>query len=728
MRGSRLLPRLLAAVAGLVLVGGALAAGWAVASDERSLGRVAGAALAGRAGVPVTVERARIAKRRLVLDGVRVGAAGSPFTLTMARLEIDRARSASPLSSVSGATLVAAGAGTLRHAAATEPAGLDALREHVLALAGIDGALRIRVVGAELRGRDAVFQLDLVGEKTAAGAVALALTLAPAGQRPALRIDVRATAATGADVDVRVDVTGEPSRLGAAWPAALPAPPTLATRADVQLLAGGTAAATGRLTLGAEAPAVVDFTARYDGATAEIDVSRWALAQDDRVRLTGTMRVTPAGAGVRLATTARGTVDGARVDGHARYDAGAFDGEVTVEPVSAAALWRRLAMGSPPMDGGARAVRVRITGTSDAHVLSATVDATLDGIEAPGLGEARLDGALDGAVRFRRGDAGLVPGPVERAVLTLTHGGAPVATITARSRGTAPWPLDVDTQVPDAAAVAPLLPQATALVGSGRLAGEVDASDGALRFRGALDAEVASAEVLLGAPAVITALRAAGVPVHWNAGGVEEPGSVSVARLESRGLVVEDVTSSATLIDGLLRLPDLRYQHYGGRGRGWAELALTGPAPPLRARVEGEGLDLAAVVRGTGSTMAQVTGRVGYTGSLQQLHGRGVDAVVQLRSERGGEIGIEAIEGLLASTAVEVESTGLLRQTLENLRVFAYESLDGELRAVDGQGTVDLSIRGRRRLGLFPGPVQAINFRNVPLDVLVSTLDRGTTR
>ena len=43
--------------------------------------------------------------------------------------------------------------------------------------------------------------------------------------------------------------------------------------------------------------------------------------------------------------------------------------------------------------------------------------------------------------------------------------------------------------------------------------------------------------------------------------------------------------------------------------------------------------------------------------------------------------------------------------------------LDGELRAADGQGTVDLSIKGRRRLGLFPGPVQAINFRNVPLDV-----------
>ena len=105
-----------------------------------------------------------------------------------------------------------------------------------------------------------------------------------------------------------------------------------------------------------------------------------------------------------------------------------------------------------------------------------------------------------------------------------------------------------------------------------------------------------------------------------------------------------------------------------------------------------------------------------------------MDAVVELRSQERGEIGIEALERLLASPAVEVESTGLLRQTLENLRVFEYESLDGVLRATDGQGTVDLSITGRRRLGLFPGPVQAINFRNVPLDVLSRTLDRGTSR
>ena len=275
--------------------------------------------------------------------------------------------------------------------------------------------------------------------------------------------------------------------------------------------------------------------------------------------------------------------------------------------------------------------------------------------------------------------------------------------------------------------LADVLGPAAKLAGSGRVTGQIDGAAGTPTFRGRLDADLAAAELTLPTPVVLTAVRADGVPVYWNAGGVEQPGAVSVARLVAHGLTVEDLASSATLIDGLVRLPDLRYRHHEGHGSGWAEIALGG-ATPLRARVEGEDVDLAAVVRDTGSTVAQVTGRVRYTGSLQRLRGRGVDAVVELRSQERGEIGIEALERLLASPAVEVESTGLLRQTLENLRVFEYESLDGVLRATDGQGTVDLSITGRRRLGLFPGPVQAINFRNVPLDVLSRTLDRGTSR
>jgi len=34
---------------------------------------------------------------------------------------------------------------------------------------------------------------------------------------------------------------------------------------------------------------------------------------------------------------------------------------------------------------------------------------------------------------------------------------------------------------------------------------------------------------------------------------------------------------------------------------------------------------------------------------------------------------------------------------------------------------VSLSLEGKKRFGIFPGPVQAINFQNVPLSLLVRT-------
>ena len=88
---------------------------------------------------------------------------------------------------------------------------------------------------------------------------------------------------------------------------------------------------------------------------------------------------------------------------------------------------------------------------------------------------------------------------------------------------------------------------------------------------------------------------------------------------------------------------------------------------------------------------------------------------------------IEPIQRLLDSATVQAEATGVLQQTLQNLRVFNYESLDGTLTWTQGAGHIDLSLKGKKRLGIFPGPVEAINFRNVPLTVLARTLSRGTT-
>src|SRR5205807_10638606 len=41
-----------------------------------------------------------------------------------------------------------------------------------------------------------------------------------------------------------------------------------------------------------------------------------------------------------------------------------------------------------------------------------------------------------------------------------------------------------------------------------------------------------------------------------------------------------------------------------------------------------------------------------------------------------------------------------------------------------GRGHVSLSLEGRKRLGVFPPPVKAINFSNVPLALLVRTFAR----
>ena len=87
---------------------------------------------------------------------------------------------------------------------------------------------------------------------------------------------------------------------------------------------------------------------------------------------------------------------------------------------------------------------------------------------------------------------------------------------------------------------------------------------------------------------------------------------------------------------------------------------------------------------------------------------------------------IEPIQQLLDSATVQAETTGVLHQTLQNLRVFNYESLQGTLTWNQGAGHIDLSLKGKKRLGIFPGPVEAINFRNVPLTVLARTLTRGT--
>jgi hypothetical protein len=212
----------------------------------------------------------------------------------------------------------------------------------------------------------------------------------------------------------------------------------------------------------------------------------------------------------------------------------------------------------------------------------------------------------------------------------------------------------------------------------------------------------------------------------WGDGEAGRAGTVSVSRVVGYGMTLSDFTSTVQLRGPRLFLPDIQYAQYGGGGKGWLEAFVDGRPMPLRARLEGEKVDLAEFVRETGSQVARITGRVRYVAAAQYERAGGFTAAAHLNSESdGGEVSIDVIERLLDSATVQAETTGVLRQALENLRVFPYESMEGDLRAQGADGYLDLSLRGRKRLGIFPAAVEAINFRNVPLRLLARALGRS---
>jgi ABC-type uncharacterized transport system permease subunit len=56
--------------------------------------------------------------------------------------------------------------------------------------------------------------------------------------------------------------------------------------------------------------------------------------------------------------------------------------------------------------------------------------------------------------------------------------------------------------------------------------------------------------------------------------------------------------------------------------------------------------------------------------------------------------------------------------------VFRYASLTGDVRITRTGGYVNLSLEGKKRLGIFPAPVKAINLRNVPIGLLAGLFAR----
>jgi hypothetical protein len=248
------------------------------------------------------------------------------------------------------------------------------------------------------------------------------------------------------------------------------------------------------------------------------------------------------------------------------------------------------------------------------------------------------------------------------------------------------------------------------------------------RFTGTLKADLARAEVTVGRPVVATRMHI-DVPVtHGAAPAAAKPGAVTIERLEAFGFALDRIRSQGQFADGLLRLSDISYVHYGGRGTGWIEAAIDRRPVPLRSRIEGEHIDLAVLTREYPITVARLSGRVRYLIVLQHSLARGVNGAGQVNSEEpGGEISVDAIQKLVDSGQIPPDSFGLVRQVLESLRVFRYSSLDADVRVSRNGGYINLSIEGKKRFGIFPPSIKAINVTDVPLSLLARTFSRKET-
>ncbi|MEK7362735.1 MAG: hypothetical protein AAB016_02050, partial [candidate division NC10 bacterium] len=117
-------------------------------------------------------------------------------------------------------------------------------------------------------------------------------------------------------------------------------------------------------------------------------------------------------------------------------------------------------------------------------------------------------------------------------------------------------------------------------------------------------------------------------------------------------------------------------------------------------------------------TVGRITGKVRYLLVLQHSQAHGLIAAGHAAADPpGGDVNIEALKKLLAYA--ESGPSGILKRALESLSVFSYSSLEADIRVGPQGGRVSLSLEGKKRFGIFPGPVQAINFQNVPLSLLV---------
>jgi len=709
-----------------IAVAGAAAAAWYVMGEARRTGRLVARLLSTRLGVPVTVDAAVVEGSRLRLRGVALSpAAGATVVLRAERIDVAGGMLALLAPAGRRLSIVIVSPSVSVHAAAAPGTGtaLDALPGVLRGILDWPGDLLLSVEDAAVRVGEHAYRASTTANKT--GSVATAVVrLVPSQQSGTLTAEIRGEAADGGAVRLHAEVTGDPSHLSGLWPVALPGPATLTARVESRFAAGEPVTATGRLTIGTTnaAPVVVDFASSYDARQPRLTVSRYAAVREPDVRLEGEADIGPSESGLQLAGTARGELEGSRLNGRAAWESGRFEGEVSVATLDIDRVARRLRLGPAP--ASARRVTARFSGVGKGPRSEATLQARAEQVMVPALPGAVLGATLDARLGLAAGtDVGRLA-RVHGATLTVRRGHRTLALVTAASPSSGLWPLALEAKTEDLSQLVSVLPTVARLSGQGRFAGEIRES-GHLALRGVVEVTVPEAEVDLGRPVMVSNFRAS-IPVLLGAAPSSAPGTLTLARVAGGGIIVTDLTGAAELVDGRLLLRDLRYAQAGGRGSGWLEAILGVGAPRLRARLDAERVDLATLLNETGLPIGRLTGRLRYTLTAQHPASAGYVALLRASSEEGGEVSIDAIQRLLESAAVQAETSGVLHQTLENLRVFPYESLTAEVRISAREARLDLSLVGRKRLGIFPAPVEAINLRNVPLALLARTFARGS--
>jgi hypothetical protein len=667
----------LAGVGALVAVGLA-AALWSL-GEERRLGRLVAGLLRAGTGLPISVGAASAEAGRLTLREVRLEATAElPVEARVRRVEVSGgwlplvAPRSGPL-----AVRVVAARVTLADGGAVAPPTetVEPLRGALRRLLDWPGTLALRVEQGELHAGGRAWALDLAADKHAAG-LTLTLTLAPPGAPPT--------------VDAKVEALGD-------------GPAAVALRGRVVL--GGPAAG----------PVVLEATGRWEPGG--LDLAPCTVQWGRDVRLKGRAALSAAGGVVTARADAQGEVAGSRVVGGLTWDGDrGLVMEAALEEVDLTRLAVRLGVATP---GGARARQV--SAHLQAHGGRGRIEVESNDVVLAAGPVVPLDVSIDAALRGAPDALRLAS--VETAEIAIRHRGRTLLRGTLASRTPEHlWPLDLRGAVEDPAALAALGPVPASATGTLSVTGEVDGA-GPLTARGIVQAALRTVGLGAGGAVRLDDLSAT---VPWAWGGQAPPGTLRIARITGWGLTLTDVTAAVQQQPERLLISALRYRQAGGEGTGWVEWTPRG-RPALRGRLDAERVDLARVMRDSGVRLAQVTGTVRYTVLAQYATDAGLSALARLAGESGGEVSVEAIERLLESAAVQADDTWLLRRTLENLRVFRYEALDGEIRWVGGAGHLDLTLRGRKRLGLFPAPVEAVNLRHVPLNRLLDTLGRATT-